>query len=229
MAESEIRKRTVRSFVRRTGRMTASQQRAMEELWPEFGIEYADCELDLDEIFGRSAERILEIGFGNGETLVMSAAASPDKDFIGIEVHEPGVGHCLIRAQQDGIKNLRVISHDAIDVLQQEIPDGSLSRINLYFPDPWPKKRHHKRRIVQTPFLDLAARKLAPGGKLCIATDWENYAEHIDEVMATCDSFRLAERREHGGEQPLDRYTTKFETRGLKKGHRIRDWQFERT
>lgn len=228
MADDGERRRTVRSFVRRAGRMTESQQKALAELWPAYGIDFRESLLDLDAIFGRSAERILEIGFGNGDTLVQTAGERSDVDFLGIEVHEPGVGHCLIMARKAGITNLRVISHDAIEVLQHQLAAGSLARINLYFPDPWPKKRHHKRRIIQPTFLELAARALEPSGTLHIATDWQNYAEHVDEMLAACDRFRLDVRREHAGEEPLDRLTTKFERRGLEKGHRIWDWRFVR-
>jgi len=228
VSEIPIFRRTIRSFVRRTGRMTASQERALEELWPRYGIDYENSPLDLREIFGRVADLTLEIGFGNGDTLVLAATDKPDQDFIGVEVHEPGVGHCLIQANRAGIDNLRVISHDAIEVLQNQVPDAGLARINLLFPDPWPKKRHHKRRIIQPSFLALAADKLQAGGALYIATDWEGYAEHIDEVLELSKDFELAERREHGGDSPLDRHTTKFETRGLRKGHRIWDWHFQK-
>jgi tRNA (guanine-N7-)-methyltransferase len=218
--------RTVRSFVRRTGRITVAQQRALIDLWPRYGVEFSTDVLDLDAVFGRAAQRVLEIGFGNGENLVHAAAEHPDTDHIGIEVHEPGIGHCLIDAHDLDLSNLRVIRHDAIEVLQYQIEDASLARINLYFPDPWPKKRHHKRRIVQASFLQLAARKLAAAGTLQIATDWENYAEHIDEAIAASTDFTLSERREHAGnDQALDRQTTKFERRGLRKGHRIWDWR----
>ena len=217
-------RRTIRSFVRRAGRMTTSQQRALDELWPVFGVEFDESPLEFETLFGRRADVVLEIGFGNGETLVEQAAAAPEKDFIGIEVHEPGVGHCMLKAQEAGVSNLRLITHDAIDVLRHQVPAGSLSRLNLYFPDPWPKKRHHKRRILQPGFLDLVADRLEPGGALHIATDWANYAEHIDETLAQTDRFSCAERREHDGDEPLDRPQTKFERRGLRKGHRIFDW-----
>lgn len=218
--------RSIRSFVRRAGRLTASQQRALDELWPEFGVDFEAKPIDFGELFGRTAPVVLEIGFGNGETLVQQAAANPDHDYVGIEVHDPGVGHCLIAARDAGIGNLKLIAHDAIEVLEMRIPATSLQRINLYFPDPWPKKRHHKRRILQAPFLALCASRLASDGALCIATDWRNYAEHIDAVFAESGLFVCAERREHDGEQPLERPMTKFERRGLKKGHRIWDWKF---
>ena len=208
--------------------MTAAQTRALEELWPDYGIEFSDEFLDFDRVFGRSADRVLEIGFGDGESLVQQAAANPGVDYLGIEVHDPGAGHCMLQARRLEIRNLRIVIHDALDVLQQQVPDASLNRINLYFPDPWPKKRHHKRRMVQHEFLQLAARKLKAGGSLHIATDWENYAAHIDEVLAAGNLFGIAERREHGGENALDRPMTKFEKRGLGKGHRIWDWRLVR-
>jgi len=226
--EQPRKKRTIRSFVRRAGRLTPSQQRALDELWSTFGIDFSPDELDLNRIFERAAPRTLEIGFGNGETLVQQARENPATDFIGIEVHEPGVGHCLLAAREADISNLRLIMHDAIEVLQTQIPLASLQRINLYFPDPWPKKRHHKRRIVQHSFLSLCADRLAAGGALHIATDWENYAEHIDAVLAASDRFDCADNREHDGDNPLDRPMTKFERRGLRHGHRIWDWRFNR-
>lgn len=228
MQETETRRRTVRSFVRRAGRITPSQQRALDELWPVWGVPFTNELIAFDELFGRDKPVVLEIGFGNGETLVELAAASPDRNFLGIEVHEPGVGHCLLKAEAAGIENLRIIAHDAIDVLTHQVPPESLTRLNLYFPDPWPKKRHHKRRIVQAAFLDLVADRLVDGGTLNIATDWANYAEHIDEVLSQSVRFTCIERREHDGELPLDRPQTKFERRGLRKGHRICDWCFRK-
>ena len=226
MPPAEKRKRTIRSFVRRAGRITSSQQRALEELWPVFGIEYSASPLDFEMAFDRAAPVVLEIGFGNGESLVEQAARSPEQNFLGVEVHEPGVGHCLLRAEAARIDNLRIIAHDAIEVLKNQVAPASLTRVNLYFPDPWPKKRHHKRRIVQNSFLELVASRLADGGTLQIATDWANYAEHIDEVFSRSDRFTCIERREHDGDAPLDRPRTKFERRGLGKGHRIVDWCF---
>lgn len=208
--------------------MTAAQQRAMRELWPRFGIDFRFRPLDLDAEFGRRAPRVLEIGFGNGETLIEQAAQHPDLDYIGIEVHEPGIGHCLLHADAAGTHNLRLIAHDAIEVLRLQVPPHSLARINLYFPDPWPKKRHHKRRIVDSRFLDLCSKRLAAGGHLHIATDWADYAAQIDEVICRSQKFRLVERRRHTGDAPLERPTTKFERRGLTRGHSITDWQLAR-
>lgn len=220
--------RSVRSFIRRTGRMTTGQKRALEEFWSQYGVDNEDNVLDLDEIFGRTNDKVFEIGFGNGESLVQLATENPGLDFIGAEVHEPGVGHCLIEAMSASLTNLRVIIDDAVHVLEHRIADHCLARVNLYFPDPWPKKRHHKRRIIQAPFLELVANKLCSGGAFYIATDWANYAEHIDECLAACDRFRIAAMRQHGGDQPLDRPTTKFEKRGLKLDHKIYDWRLER-
>ena len=228
MNDTNEHKRTIRSFVRRAGRITPSQQRAFETLWPVYGLEYDSALMDFGQRFGRSAPVVLEIGFGNGETLVEQAAANPDRSFLGIEVHEPGIGHCMLKADDAGITNLRLINHDAIEVLTHQVPPASLARLNLYFPDPWPKKRHHKRRIVTRPFLELVADRLTADGTLNIATDWANYAEHIDEVLSHSDRFSCAETREHDGERPLDRPQTKFERRGLRKGHRIYDWCFEK-
>ena len=221
-------KRTVRSFVRRAGRITESQQRALDELWPLWGVEVSDAPLDVVELFGREAPLTVEIGFGNGDSLVQLAAEHPDHNYLGIEVHVPGIGHCLIAARQASIDNLRIISHDAVDVLSQQVAAGSVSRLNLYFPDPWPKKRHHKRRILNPDFLAAVHACLAPGGTFHIATDWRNYAEHLDELFSVSPLFRLDERREHDGDRPLDRTATKFEKRGVKRGHRIWDWRYQK-
>jgi tRNA (guanine-N7-)-methyltransferase len=226
--DSAGRSRPIRSYVRRAGRLTSSQRRALDDLWPDYGIEFAPQLLDLDSIFNRAAPRVLEIGFGNGESLVQLAIDDPASDFLGVDVHDPGIGHCLISAHDARVTNLRLISHDAIDVLEMQIPHASLSRINLYFPDPWPKKRHHKRRIVQPEFLTLCAARLGSNGSLHIATDWANYAEHIDETLGEFSGFECTERREHDGDQPLDRAATKFERRGVRHGHRIWDWRFVR-
>jgi tRNA (guanine-N7-)-methyltransferase len=216
--------RRVRSFVRRAGRMTRAQERAWRELWPRFGIDAEDGAAVADAFRG-TGRRVLEVGFGNGESLLEQAEDDPQGQYFGIEVHEPGIGHCLLGIERRGIDNLRLLCGDALEIMAS-IPDGSIERLNLYFPDPWPKKRHHKRRIVAAPFLDLAARVLAPGGTLHIATDWASYAGHIDEVMAADERFELVERREHEGDHPLARPRTKFESRGLRLGHRICDWVY---
>jgi tRNA (guanine-N7-)-methyltransferase len=221
-------RRTIRSFVRRAGRITEAQKEAIERLWPRYGLDLPPGQMNLDELFGRSAERVLEIGFGNGDSLVLQAAANPALDFLGVEVHLPGIGHCLLEAEAANVDNLRVACADAVDSLKQNIPDRSLARVNLYFPDPWPKKRHHKRRLLQEEFLGLVAAKLIEGGSFYIATDWQNYAGHIDDVVAASDQFRIGERRVHDGEQPLDRPTTKFERRGLALGHKIFEWRLVR-
>ena len=213
-SESAVSRRPVRSFVRRAGRLTAAQKRALEVLWPEYGIEYSPAPLDLGGPFERSAPITMEIGFGDGAALVSAAAAHPDHNFLGVEVHEPGVGHCMLELDRAGLNNVKIIRQDAVEVLHNQIADGSLAGINLYFPDPWPKKRHHKRRIVQPEFVALIARKLAPGGRFHVATDWANYAEHIEEVMSSSsffESLRGAAEREK----------TKFERRGERLGHEI--------
>lgn len=224
---NESHPRRIRSFVRRPGRLTPSQARALDELWPDYGLE-PEGPVDLSRVFGRRAKIVLEIGYGNGETLVRQAADDAERDYLGIEVHEPGVGHCLLAARDSELTNLRLIRRDAVDVMRDSIADGALSRINLYFPDPWPKKRHHKRRILNEAFLALAAQKLAPSGALCIATDWAGYAEHIEELLEGPVEFDVDAYIEHGGDRPLDRSTTKFERRGLARGHRIHDWRLLR-
>lgn len=225
-ATDSRRRRTIRSFVRRAGRLTPSQKRALEDLWPSYGVDFSPEAIDFDSLFSRHAPVVLEIGFGNGDTLVQQALDNENMNFLGIEVHEPGVGHCLLKAHEAGVSNLKLIKHDAIEVLRDQVPAGSLQRVNLYFPDPWPKKRHHKRRMIQPEFVELIENRLGPNGALHIATDWANYAEHIDEVLDRSDLFALSEHREHDGDRPLDRPGTKFEQRGLRKGHRIFDWRF---
>ena len=218
-------RRRIRSFVRRPGRLTSSQARALQHLRPRYGLTYRPEPLDVERAFGRDAPLVLEIGFGNGETLVEQAANDPERNYLGIEVHEPGLGHCLLLLEKLELPNVRLIDHDAVEVLRHQIAPASLARVNIYFPDPWPKKRHHKRRLIQPTFLELLASRLEPGGELFIATDWANYAEHIDEIVMESPYFDVVETREHGGDRPLDRPTTKFERRGLGKGHRIRDWR----
>ena len=208
--------------------MTPAQQRALAELMPRLGIKYSPETLDTEAVFGRLAPLVVEVGFGNGESLVEQAAATPEHDFIGIEVHEPGVGHCLLAAERAGADNLRIICHDATEVLRDQIPAASVTRLNLYFPDPWPKKRHHKRRILRPAFLDLVDRVLTRDGALHIATDWDDYAEQIVDILGADARFTCAEYRRHDGDAPLARPSTKFERRGLRLGHDIHDWIYVR-
>lgn len=228
MQDSEKHKRTIRSFVRRAGRITVSQQRALDELWPAYGISYEPALLSFPDLFGRDAPIVLEIGFGNGETLVAQAAASPEHDFVGIEVHEPGIGHCLLQAEEAGIGNLRLINHDAIEVLKHQVPAASLTRLNLYFPDPWPKKRHHKRRLLQAPFVELAARRLAAGGVFHAATDWAPYAEQMLEVLEACPLLENSAGPGAYAPRPDYRPLTKFERRGVALGHAVFDLLYRR-
>ena len=213
--------RRIRSYVLRQGRTTPSQQRALEDLFPRFGIAYAAAALDPRAVFGRAAPLVLEIGSGMGETTAAIAQAHPETDFIAVEVHGPGVGSLLKKIGELGLANLRVIRHDAVEVLETMIPDGSLAGIHLFFPDPWPKKRHHKRRLVQPEMAALLARKLAPGGVLHAATDWAEYAEHMESVLG---AEPLLERLPAGASRPM----TKFERRGLKLGHQVRDLHYRR-
>jgi tRNA (guanine-N7-)-methyltransferase len=221
--------RGVRSFVVRAGRMTVAQERAWIELWPRYGVETGDATIDLTEVFGREAPRTLEIGFGNGETLVTLAAAHPERDYLGVEVHRPGVGHLMLRAAELGLTNVRAICRDAVEVLQRCIAPGSLDEVLLYFPDPWPKKRHHKRRIVQPAFAALVASRLRPGGVLHMATDWEPYAAHMLEVASACGELRNAAADGGYVPRPDSRPVTKFERRGHRLGHGVWDLAFSRT
>jgi len=218
--------RPVRSFVLRQGRMSPAQQRALDTLLPRLGIAYAPAPLDFAAAFGRSAPVILEIGFGMGETTAAIAAAHREHDFLGLEVHGPGVGALLNRIEAAGLSNVRVIQHDAVDVVAQMIPAASLAGIHVYFPDPWPKKRHHKRRLLQPAFVHALAHRLAPGGYLHAATDWDDYAQ---EILATLSAETLlANTAADFAPRPAWRPQTKFETRGLKLGHGVRDLVFRR-
>ncbi len=220
--------RQIRSFVRREGRMTHAQQRALTDYWATFGVEAAVGLLNLDALFGRRASRTLEIGFGNGESLATMAAAHPDEDYLGIEVHRPGVGHLLLRATALQLTNLRVLCTDALEALDRQIPDEALDRIQIFFPDPWPKVRHHKRRLIQAERVTLLARKLKPGGQLHVATDCEEYAQAI---LALCNA--TSELENVAGDRgfiarPVWRPLTRFEQRGQRLGHNIRDLLFMR-
>ena len=220
--------RAIRSYTLRQGRLTPAQQRAMDELFPRFGIPSAETPLDFDALFGRAAPRILEIGFGNGDSLAAIAQTHPDNDYLGVEVHTPGVGHLLLKIEELALTNLRVMRDDAVEVLTHRIADASLDAVYLFFADPWPKKRHHKRRIVQEEFAQLLRRKLKPGGRFHMATDWENYAQHMLEVMSAAAGFRNTSPS--GGYVPRPDYRplTKFEQRGQRLGHGVWDLIFER-
>jgi tRNA (guanine-N7-)-methyltransferase len=227
-APDTARHRAIRSFVVRAGRMTGAQERAWRELWPAFGIENSAEPLDFRTEFGRDAPVVLEIGFGNGESLVALASAHPERSYLGLEVHPPGVGHLLLCCEAARLANVRVICDDAVQVLQRRVPDASLDEVLLYFPDPWPKKRHHKRRIVQPPFVELVARKLKPGGVLRMATDWQPYAEHM--LAATSGNTSLQNESATGDyvDRPDSRPLTRFERRGQRLGHGVWDLAFRR-
>lgn len=214
--------RPIRSYVLRQGRTTPAQQRALSELFPRYGIPFHEKSIEKREVFGRDAPLVLEIGSGMGETTAAIAQAHPEADFIAVEVHGPGIGSLLNRIATQELRNLRVVRHDAGEVLERMIADGSLAALHLFFPDPWPKKRHHKRRLVQPSFAALAARKLAPGGVLHAATDWPDYAERMQEVLS---QEALLSPVDKG---LFDRPRTKFENRGRRLGHPIRDLYFRR-
>jgi tRNA (guanine-N7-)-methyltransferase len=218
--------RPIRSFVLRQGRVSAAQRRAVDGLLPAFGIPYAPAIHDFDAAFGRKAPHILEIGFGMGETTAEIAAAHPQNDYLGIEVHTPGVGGLLRLIEAQGLKNIRIVQHDAMEVVANMIAPSRLAGVHIFFPDPWPKKRHHKRRLVQPPFVALLASRLQAGGYIHLATDWEEYAE---QMLAVLSAEPLLENTAGGfSPRPAHRPLTKFESRGLKLGHAVRDVVFRR-
>lgn len=221
-------RRPIRSFVLRAGRMTDAQQRAFDREWRRWGLDYAAEVLDLDAIFGPDTPRVLEIGFGMGQSLADMAAASPETGFIGIEVHRPGVGRLLHLLAEQGLGNVRVFCHDAVEVLRDCIAVEALDAVQIFFPDPWHKKRHHKRRLIQPDFVDLVVSRLRPGGRLHLATDWEPYAEQMLEVLS--DNPLLQNTAENGGfvPRPESRPLTRFEQRGTRLGHGVRDLVFTR-
>ncbi len=220
------KRRPIRSFVLRQGRVSVAQARACEQLLPRYGIPYAPQPLDLERTFGRAAPRILEIGCGMGETTAAIAAAHPESDYLGIEVHTPGVGSLLKLIDERSIGNLRLIQHDAVEVLREMIAPGSLDGAHIFFPDPWPKKRHHKRRLVQADFVALLASRIKPGGYVHLATDWQEYAEQMLAVLSA--QPRLENTAAGYAPRPDYRPQTKFETRGLKLGHGVWDIVFRK-
>lgn len=205
-----------------------AQERALRDLWPVYGIDADTAPLQLPEIFGRVAPCTLEIGFGNGEHLAARAAAAPERNFLGVEVHRPGVGHLLLAAQAAGLTNLKVICHDATEVLHEQIPAASLDEIEILFPDPWPKRRHHKRRIIQPAFVELLASRLITGGHLRLATDWESYAQQMLEVLGECEALENCAGHGAYAARASTRTPTRFERRGERLGHAVHDLHFRR-
>ena len=221
--------RPIRSFVMRAGRTTSGQARALELLWPRFGVEYSPQPLALDALFGRHAPRTLEIGFGNGEHLASLASAHPERDYLGVEVHRPGVGHLLMLAATRNLTNIRASSHDAVEVLRDQIAPGALDEVLVLFPDPWHKKRHHKRRLIQPAFVELVASRLASGGVWRLATDWEPYAGQMLQALNAEPGLRNLHPGDGGyAPRPEFRPMTKFERQGLAKGHTVHDLLFGR-
>ena len=220
--------RAIKSFVLRQGRLTSAQQNALENYWKDYGINYSEQLLDFSEIFGNENEVFLEIGFGNGESLLQQAINQPQYNFIGIEVHGPGVGHLIHNANAQDIHNIRVIRHDAIDVLTKQIADNSIKQLQLFFPDPWHKKRHHKRRIIKPAFIELVQKKLKTGGFFHMATDWQHYAEQMLEEMDNATAFSNISGKGHYSKTQGARCETKFERRGIKLGHGVWDLIYEK-
>ncbi len=223
---TEAGRRAIRSYVLRQGRVTAAQASAVERLMPVYGIAFSPEPIDLDRAFGRRAPKILEIGFGMGETTAAIAAAHPESDYLGIEVHTPGVGALLRRTEALGLTNIRVLQHDAVEVVERMIAPGALDGVHVFFPDPWPKKRHHKRRLVQPEFVHLLATRMKSGAYLHAATDWEDYAAQMLEVLSA--EALLANTATGFAPRPESRPLTKFETRGTRLGHGVWDLVFRR-
>jgi tRNA (guanine-N7-)-methyltransferase len=223
-----VQHRSIRSFVLRTGRITAAQARALVDYAPFYEIPFGPDPIDLDAAFGRAAPRTVEIGFGNGEHLAALAAAHPERDYLGIEVHRPGVGHLFLRAHAARLHNVRVICHDAVEVLEQMLRPESIDELLILFPDPWHKKRHHKRRLIQAPFVELAASRLSSGGILRLATDWQPYAEQMLSVLAACRSLENLSPTGDYVPRPPDRSGTRFEKRGARLGHGVWDLAFRK-
>ena len=224
---TDAQQRRIRSFVRREGRLTPAQKRALDEVWPRFGLSIDDNP-DFGEIFGRCAPLTLEIGFGNGASLAQMAAQDRHSDFIGIEVHRPGVGRLLMELEQRDLDNVRLFCHDAVEVLEQCIVDAALDRLLLFFPDPWPKKKHHKRRILQSAFVSLVARKLKVNGVFHMATDWQPYAQQMLEIMQAAPAFVSCNQTGGFAARPAYRPVTKFERRGRGLGHDVWDLLYRR-
>ncbi|MBV2092790.1 MAG: tRNA (guanosine(46)-N7)-methyltransferase TrmB [Candidatus Thiodiazotropha sp. (ex Ctena orbiculata)] len=228
MPQSEQKSRPIRSYVLRQGRMTEGQQKAYEALWPRYGLELESGPLDLSGLFEQIQPVTLEIGFGNGESLRQMAQNQPQQNFLGVEVHGPGVGHLMIQLDQHQLNNVRILKHDAMELLRHHLQPGSLQRVQLYFPDPWHKRKHNKRRIVQDEFAELINRMLIPGGILHMATDWEDYARQMMSVLSAHRGFHNQAGEGNFSPRPETRPLTKFEQRGERLGHGVWDLLFER-
>ena len=225
----QLQHRPLRTFVLRQGRLTSGQKLALASQWPIVGVEFKDSPIDFDEVFARSAPTTLEIGFGNGDSLAQMAKQAPERNFFGIEVHRPGVGHLLHLVEEYELSNVRAMHHDAVEIINKMIPENSLDRIQIFFPDPWHKTRHNKRRIVQLEFVALLATKLQRGGVLHLATDWQHYAVQMLKVMTAAPAYKNQSPDGSYAERPDYRPLTKFENRGLKLGHGVWDLLFEKT
>jgi tRNA (guanine-N7-)-methyltransferase len=226
--DERARRREVRSFVLRGGRLTAGQKRALEELQPRYGVKATDGQLDFEALFGNDHSVIMEIGFGDGNATWQMAAAYPQENYLGVEVHQPGVGQLLMKLDQAGIENVRIACGDAVELLREQIPTRSLAGVRVFFPDPWPKKRHHKRRLIQAPFIEMLAIKMKEEAILHMATDWKPYALHMLEVMRSSRNFENLSAAGDFCPQPEWRPRTKYEKRGERLGHRVFDLVFRR-
>lgn len=220
--------RTIRSFVRRIGRISPRQEGALKSLWGRYGLVPDQGRLKLNAIFGRSAPCVLEIGFGMGDSLAQQALQNPTVDYLGIEVHQPGIGNLMALAAANNLANLRILQGDAVEILEKFFQDESFAAIQIFFPDPWPKRRHFKRRLIQAPFVDLLQRKLKLGGRLLLATDWEDYAKHMLAVVSSNDGFENLADNKQFAPRMTERPLTKFEQRGQRLGHQVWDLIFEK-
>ncbi len=216
--------RSIRSFVRREGRLTRAQSRALEQYWPDFGIEYSEQPLQLELVYGRRAPLVVDIGVGTGDSTLQHALAHPDNNYLAIEVHRPGIGHLLNEIGRTNVQNIRIINHDVVPVLQHQLPKSSVSQFFIFFPDPWPKKRHHKRRLINTELLTLLQGCLTKHGRLHIATDWQGYAQHIDEIFRQQTAFKNLGGNDRLSPRPAWRTYTRYEARGTRLDHEVYDF-----
>jgi len=224
----ELPHRRIRSFVRREGRMTPAQQRALDELWPHYGADLPDGYIDPASLFARRAPLHVEIGFGNGETLLHMARAHPEVNYLGIDVHRPGAGRLILKLHSEALDNVRVICADATEVFDRHLPAGAVDAVYVFFPDPWPKKRHHKRRLLQPAFIRILLHVMKHGGMLYLATDWQHYAEHMIELLSSTPALENINGRGNFSARFPDRPLTRFEQRGRDAGHGVWDLAFRR-